>query len=136
MNTEKELDFIQHYICQSHRERLRYEFTNAKKRYHGLDRFCHQAEELIDQRTVRLKSRQLEQDSVFQEFLKGKKAVQCTLASPDPRIDGMELPMRDAMDAAEGSFDAVILVGEGFAIVFAEAEKGGRMKYLLVKKTD
>ncbi len=48
MDYSAEERFIKNFIKKRYRERLLFELTTPKKRYDGLDRFCHQASELID----------------------------------------------------------------------------------------
>ena len=128
-----EQEFVHAFIRRTYRDRLLYELSTEQKRYRGLSRFCHQADDLIDERTILLKSTQLEQDAVFQTFLK-QQTGSCQIWSPDPAIDRLCLPLSDAVSAAARSCDAAILLGDGWAAVFTEAEKGGRMKYLLTEK--
>ena len=55
----------------------------------------------------------------------------CTVMSPDPGVDGLELPLKEAVEAAVMSFDAVIILGKDYAVVFGESGPGEREKYLL-----
>lgn len=48
MSDTPEARFAAKYLRREKRERLLHELTDPKKRYRGLDRFCHHAGELID----------------------------------------------------------------------------------------
>ena len=128
-----EEEFARLYIKKSRRERLLHELTDPRKRYSGLDRFCHQSGELIDRGKLLMEGDGLERSPGFLAFAKAHGGL-CRILSPDSFIDGLELPLGEAMDLAARSFDAVIILGDGFAIVFGESVQGGREKYLLQSK--
>ena len=92
------------YLRKDRRERLLHELTNPKKRDRGLDRFCHHA-----------------------------APGDCLALSPDPSLDGQTLPFPETAALAFCITDASILLGNGFALVTGEAEKGGRGHFLLVE---
>ena len=46
-------------------------------------------------------------------------------------MDGRTLQTKDAVSLAAAFYDAVIIIGSTFAIIFGEPMKGGRDKYLL-----
>ncbi len=47
MDYSNEQHFVQSFIRKARRERLLYELTTPEKRYDGVNRFCHQAKELL-----------------------------------------------------------------------------------------
>ncbi len=47
MDTTAEERFVNSFIRKERRRRLLYELSTPKKRYAAVDRFCHQAEELL-----------------------------------------------------------------------------------------
>lgn len=126
--------FVKTFVKKSHQERLLHELKSEKKRYRGLDRFSHHADELLDHRLVIMHDRNLENMPAFHDYLNARKET-CVLMSTDPWLDQKILPAFEATQEAAFSSEAVIIPGNGFCIVFGEAEKGGREKYLLeVKK--
>ena len=54
MSDTPEARFAAKYLRREKRERLLHELTDPKKRYRGLDRFCHHAGELIDPKKIAL----------------------------------------------------------------------------------
>ena len=48
MDCSAEERFVRSFVVKERQERLLYELTRPKKRYDGLSRFCHTAEQLLD----------------------------------------------------------------------------------------
>ena len=109
-----------------------FELTTPKKRYAGLDRFCHQASELIDPAKIYLEGDDLDRRPEFRKFLKERQDL-CRVLSPEFYWDEIEVPLDEAVDMAAMSLDAFLVLGDGFAIIFGEPVKGGREKYLVVE---
>jgi hypothetical protein len=55
----------------------------------------------------------------------------CFVLSPDYYMDERYMTLKDAVGQALVCFDAVIIMGSTFAVVFGEDMKGGREQYLL-----
>lgn len=130
MDGAAELRFAESFIRKNRRERLLYELTTPEKRYDGLSRFCHQAEEFLDPSKIIMEGEDLERRTEFERFLRQHDEL-CLVLSPELAPDGIELPLRDAVAEALLCFDAVLILGSGFAVIFGEVMKGGRGKYLL-----
>ena len=133
MSGSAEARFAAAYVRREKRERLLHELTSPKKRYRGLDRFCHHAAELIDPGKIALQGDDLARQEAFRQFL-AAHPEDCALLSPDPALDGRTLPFPLAAELAFCSADASILLGKGFALVTGEAEKGGRDHFLLLEE--
>ena len=129
MAYEDEQRFVRQFIREEKRERLIYELTSPKKRIRGLNRFCHQAGEFIDPSKVKLQGSNIESGKDFELFVGSHNEI-CRVISADLWIDG-HFPLSDAVLQAEKCFDAVMIIGSDFALVYTEAMKGGRDKYLL-----
>ncbi|MBE6725591.1 MAG: hypothetical protein E7576_10450 [Ruminococcaceae bacterium] len=128
--------FVKTFIRKSRRERLLYELNTPGKRSRGLDRFCHRAEDLLDPAKTVLRDERLEYREDFRRFAaKRPKNELCRILSPDPDLDGLLLPLSDAVDAVSAGCDAAVIIGpeEAFAVVYGEAMKGGRGKFFLTK---
>ncbi len=130
MNHEKEEYFINTYIRELRRERILFELTNPGKRNKGLDRFCHQASELLDKSKIVLKGDNLENSTEFISFVR-KHDEACYVLSPDPYMNERSMLLSEAVSVAAMGCDAAVIIGNTFAVVFSEAMKGGREKYLL-----
>lgn len=133
MDCSAESYFVKTYIRKERQERLLFQLTNSKKRYEGLDRFCHNSADLIDKRKIVLKGDDLDRQKDFLKFA-DKNNKPCLIISPDSFIDGEVMNLKEAVAVAVNLFEAVIIIGNGFALVFGEVEKGGREKYLLAEK--
>ncbi len=132
MDYSVEERFIKNFIKKRYRERLLFELTTPKKRYAGLDRFCHQASELIDPAKVYLEGDDLDRRPEFEKFCKKHQGL-CRVLSPEFYWEEIEAPLNEAVKMAVMSLDAFLVLGDGFAIVFGEPVKGGREKYLVVE---
>jgi hypothetical protein len=122
--------FIQTLIRKNRRDRLLFELRTVKRRYDGLSRFCHQSEKLLDPAKVVLSGADLEFRPDFLRFTQ-QHNESCLILSPDPGMDNQTMQLEDAIRMAAGFHDAVIIIGNTFAIVFGEPVKGGRDKFLL-----
>lgn len=131
---ESETEFVRNYIRREKRDRLLHELTDRKKRSRGLDRFCHQSAQLIDPKRILLSGNDLGQQEEFCRFVSLHEEPTVIL-SPNPVLDGMVLPLADAVREAMADADASIVLGTGYALVNGEAMKGFREHYLLVKET-
>ena len=130
MDERKEKHFIEHFITKSRQDRLLYELFSPKKRNEGIERFCHQADNFLEPGKIRIKDSNLEHLPAFLKFVQEHDESVYVL-SPDPVLNEQVISLTIAVDEAAANSDAVILLGDTFAIVFAEAEKSGRDKYLL-----
>ena len=127
-----EKEIIQSFIRKNKQERLLYELTKPDKRSKGLDRFAHQAQDLLYPDKISLKGCDLTKQDEFRRFLE-QHEENCHIISNDPKLDRQYLPLSEAIIQADYSFEAVLIKGKDFLLVFSEAEKGGRMKYLLCR---
>ena len=130
MENTAEQYFVQTYIKKNRRDRLFFELSAEKRRYDGLSRFCHQAGELLDSAKIIAAGDDLERRTEFLRFVKQHDEA-CYVISPDYEMDGRTLQTKDAVSLAAAFYDAVIIIGSTFAIIFGEPMKGGRDKYLL-----
>ncbi len=127
-----EKDFVQNYIVKNRRERLLYELTTEKKRYQGLDRFCHECDTLLDPKKIVLKGNDVRREKDFGKYVKGHDET-CIILSPDPSLDSLKMSLNDALETIKYSLDASIVLGKGICIVRSEAMKQTD-EYLLLEK--
>ncbi len=130
MDYTAEERFVRSFIKKSRRDRLLLELTTPERRSKGLDRFCHQASELLDKSRIVLQGDDLDRQPEFQRFVK-EHDEDCYILSRDFWMDEEFLPLPEAIEKAALSFDAVIIIGSTFAVIYAESMKGGRDKYLV-----
>lgn len=132
MDYLEERRFVRSFIREAKRERLLYELTTPKKRSSGLGRFCHQARDFIDASKIRMMGSDLDRQPEFQRFVLEHNEI-CYVISADFWLDE-HLPLQEAVEQAAMCSDAVLILGCAFAVVFTEAMKGGRDKYLLCEE--
>jgi hypothetical protein len=116
--------FVTAFVRKGRRDRLLFELTSPKRRSSGLSRFCHQAEEILDPLRICGTGEDIER------FVEAHDEVCCVLTN-DASLDGRVMSLSQAVAEAQMTCDAVLIVGEDFAVVFAEPMKGGRVRYLL-----
>ena len=133
MDYTNEQRFVQMFVRRSRRKRLLHELTTPEKRYDGVSRFCHQAEELLDPSKIVMEGDDLTRRPEFERFIKQHNEI-CFVMSPDSFVDEQQLPLKDAVREAVLCPDAVLIVGSTFAVVFGEPMKGGRGVFLLSEK--
>jgi len=125
--------FVNLFIRKSRRERLLHELSTPAKRSDGLSRFCHNAGELLDPAGILLEGEDLERSPAFASFARAHGGP-CLFLSPDLSPYGTPMTLQEAVSQAVSCFDAVLILGNSFALVFGEVSKGGRGKYLLAEK--
>ena len=130
MDYSAEEHFVNTFIKKNRRERLLLELKDEKKRYRGISRFCHTAEDLLDQTKIIMSGKDMETLPGFADFIR-QHDENCLVLSPFPFIDGEQLPLKEAAEQAERCPDAVIVLGSTFALVYGEPGKGGRDRYFL-----
>ena len=127
--------FVKAFIRKSRRERMLYELMTPEKRYEGVDRFCHEAGNLLDPAKIVMEGEDLDRRPEFRRFVEKNKDEICYLLSPDFWLDEQFKPLNEAVELAVMCPDAALVIGDDFAIVFGEPMKGGRGKYLLAEKS-
>ena len=135
MDELSEQYFVQTFIRKSRRERLLFELMTPRKRYDGISRFCHQAEEVLDHSKIFMSGEDIDRLPEFKRFVRTHDEI-CYILSPDGFVDGQSVPLKDAVQMAVMCPDAVVIIGSSFAIIFGEPAKVGRGKYLLSGQTN
>ena len=130
MDYSIEQNFVQKFIKKDRRRRILFELTTPDKRYDGISRFCHQAEELLQPSKVVMKGDDIVRSLEFKRFVREHDEL-CFIMSPYSFIDGQFLPLKEAVSEAVACPDAAIIAGSTFALVFGEPMKGGRGIFLL-----
>ena len=135
MDYSAEQLFVNSFIRKKRRERLLYELTTPGKRYDGISRFCHQSAELLDPSKIKLEGTDMDRNPIFEDFLRDHDE-ECFVLSPEFYPEVQQLPLKDAVRYASMSTDAALIIGSNFAVVYGEAMKGGRDKFLCVTDGD
>ena len=111
--TTPEERFVGAFVRRERRDRLLHELTNPKKRYRGLDRFCHTADELLNPAKMLAASTYTTWEQELAAFARKHAKTACAVLSPDPEIDGLELAFAEALAAVKayagiGDDDAIV----------------------------
>ena len=130
-SSDIEKRFVDSFVRKDRRERLLFELSTPSKRYSGVSRFCHQSADFINKSKVMMQGDNLEFRPEFTSFVK-EHDEKCYIMSPDYSLDRSCRSLKDAVEIVAMGTEAAVIVGSSFAVVFGEAEKGGREKYLLV----
>ena len=130
MDRSIEEHFVHTFIRKNRRERLLHELTTPGKRYRGIDRFSHQAREMLDPGRIVMEGEDLERRPEFGRFVREHDEL-CHVLSTDFRTAAPAVPLKDAVRMAEMSAGAVLILGSTFAVVFAEFAQSGRDKFIL-----
>ena len=130
MDYSAEKHFVYAFIRKNRRERLLLELKDEKKRYRGISRFCHTAEDLLDQAKIIMSGKDMETLPGFADYIREHDEI-CLILSPFSLLDGERFPLREAVDQAVMCPDAALILGSSFALVYGEPGKGGRDRYLL-----
>ena len=135
MDYQAEQHFVQTFIRKNRRERLLFELTSPAKRYNGISRFCHQAEDLLDPAKIIMKGNGLHDLPGLQRFIHDNDEI-CTVLSPQYGSEGRQMVFEDAVNTASLIPDAFLILGSTFAAVFTEPGKGGREIFVLSESAD
>lgn len=118
MNSQKEQVFVEKYINKRYKERLHFELSSKKKRRDGLDRFSHDTESAIDSKKLTLKTNKLNKHF----FIKLFRNANNVYVLSDKYLDGKEMSITDAYEYAINEYCAVVICGDGCAVIKSENE--------------
>ena len=130
-----EQHFVQSFIRKNRRERMLYELTTPEKRYDGVSRFCHSAKDLLDPAKIVMEGDGIDRHPYFIDFTARHNEI-CYVLSPESGGEDLFFTLKNALDYAAKGLDAVIIIGNCFAVVFGEPSKNGRDMFLLSEKKE
>ena len=135
MDFAAERHFVGTFVRKSLRKRLIYELTTPRKRYDGVSRFCHDAKDLLEPHKILLEGDDIDRLPEFKRFIR-KHNVSCYVLSPALPLEGQTMAFEEAIQLGLLGLDAVIIMGDTFAVVSEEPMRGGTHKYLLAENPD
>lgn len=130
MNRKKEESFVKNYIVSSKRERLLFELQ-GKKRRDGVSRFCHCADDLLIESTIKLHGTDITQELRKQIAMSG--CGECYVISYFEELDGKVFDKAEVLEAILGLGMPSIAILDDFVIIETEQIQGPAAKYLLKK---
>lgn len=117
--------FINNFIREQNKERVRYEFESLKKRNKVMGRFCHNAIEIL--RKDRIIYRSKKQYHFKDEQLK----QEVLLIDMTNHIEGLICSLDNALQIAENEYMSTLIIGKDFAYIKEEVSDSDWNIYLL-----
>ena len=130
MNKVIEENFVNSYIMKNKRERLLFELW-GKKRSHGIGRFSHCTDNLIDDSKIKLKGQYISKD--LRDIIATTNCHKCYVISYFEEFDGKEFNKDEILDLMLGCGMPSIAIFDDFAIIETEQAQGPAIKFLLQK---
>ena len=130
MDRTIEESFVNSYIISNKRERLLFELQ-GKKRQEGVGRFCHCADNLLMQSTIKAHGKDITLE--LQKQITISKCSKCYVISFFEELDGKIFDKEEVLDAILGIGMPSIVIFDDFVIIETEQVQGPAIKYLLKK---
>lgn len=131
MDLNYEQEFVQKFVKKACRERLLFELS-TKKRQAGLSKFCHNADQILDERYVAQTATNLNKESLERNFALFSADVYM-LTERDGL--GRVVTLGEAVEHMQSETMPVIIYRNNFAIVKTETE-GAQATYYLMKRSE
>lgn len=133
----EELFFIDTYVFPNRRDRLKYELSSEKKRYDGIDRFCHSAREMLKPAFLTPVVVTAEKFLINAENLNSFRKIDSNsvfVISMYQDLDRQVMPFCDAVDKMLG-LGPYILINRELQFAFVETEPDcPQHEYLYLQK--
>lgn len=123
--------FVAQFVRRNRRERLLHELADGRKRRHGIARFCHLSDEILDMSRVIYRGDDLDADQIGGMLAGYGCAKECRIMAYNEYLDGRTLPWREAWREVNGNGMPAIMVFDGFAVVETEQVQGAAEKCVL-----
>ena len=127
--------FVNNFVQKSRRERASFELGSESRRGRFLNRLCHDFAGVFDARYIQPLSDAEDAISLRKRLEKFGAKKTCHVISCNEAVDGKEVLLEDAIQAAMGYGLPSILIcaADSLAYFEAEQEKGPPPRLLLVK---
>ena len=105
---EAEKSFVKRFIKKEKQDRLLFELS-GKKRQHGIERFCHNAEDMIDTERIVYSGNNLLLDEILKITKQYKVPESCYIIAYQKELDKKYVSLADALSCAfDGSHFRII----------------------------
>ncbi len=122
-----EKEFVTNYIVKNKRKRILFELE-SKKRYDALGKFCHNANEYIDERKIIYRKDYLDEKEI-KEYLEQK----CYIISWDENYDKKSMMLKDILEfLVEEPMGMILIFGE-HCIITTELDTSAK-EIIIMKK--
>ncbi len=130
MVAEIEESFVKRFIKKAKQDRLLFELS-GKKRQHGIERFCHNAEDMINTERIIYSGNDLFPDEILKITKQYKVPESCYIIAYQKELDKKYVSLTDALDLVFGNGMAAIIVCKDFAIIETAQCSGTPFRYVL-----
>ncbi len=130
MIEEIEKSFVKRFIKKTKQDRLLFELS-GKKRQHGIERFCHNTEDLIDTERIAYSGNNLFLDEILRIIKQYKVPESCYIIACQKELDKKHVSFEDALGLVLGNGMAAIIICNDFAIIETEQYSGTPFRYIL-----
>jgi len=134
MNREVEELIVKSFFEKSVRDRVLHELFSTKKRPHALNRLCHEHERMLKVKyMIEIPPPNSDPEYIHELLRKNGAPKNCYSLSYNEQIDGKELSLKQALEAAVGfGFPTIISCVPG-ELAYFEAEQvfGAPPRYIL-----
>lgn len=127
---EAEKSFVKKFIKKEKQDRLLFELS-GKKRQHGIERFCHNAEDMIDTERIVYSGNSLFPDEILKITKQYKVPESCYIIAYQKELDKKYVSFEDALGLVLGNGMAAIIICNDFAVIETEQYSGTPFRYIL-----
>lgn len=127
---EAEKSFVKKFIKKEKQDRLLFELS-GKKRQHGIERFCHNAEDMIDTERIAYSGNNLLPDEILKITKQYKVSESCYIIAYQKELDKKYVSFEDALGLVLGNGMAAIIICNDFAVIETEQYSGTPFRYIL-----
>ena len=130
MIEEIEKSFVKRFIKKTKQDRLLFELS-GKNRQHGIERFCHNTEDLIDTERIAYSGNNLFLDEILRIIKQYKVPESCYIIACQKELDKKHVSFEDALGLVLGNGMAAIIICNDFAVIETEQYSGTPFRYIL-----
>lgn len=127
---EAEKSFVKRFIKKEKQDRLLFELS-GKKRQHGIERFCHNAEDMIDTERIVYSGNNLLPDEILKITKQYEVPELCYIIAYQKELDKKYVSFEDALGLVLGNGMAAIIICNDFAVIETEQYSGTPFRYIL-----
>ena len=127
---EAEKSFVKRFIKKEKQDRLLFELS-GKKRQHGIERFCHNAEDMIETERIVYSGNSLFPDEILKITKQYKVPESCYIIAYQKELDKKYVSFEDALGLVLGNGMAAIIICNDFAVIETEQYSGTPFRYIL-----
>ena len=130
MIEEIEESFVKRFIKKAKQDRLLFELS-GKKRKHGIERFCHSAEDMINTERIIYSGNDLFPDEILKITKQYKVPESCYIIAYQKELDKKCISLVDALNLVLGNGMPALIICDDLVIIETEQCFGTPFRYIL-----